>query len=447
MKIIQFLIEAFLSNGLVIVLFFDINRIKFSPRSIFIAFVLKILIAFVLATVKQVMPNNVLDYLYEPLYALLLAYVLLKPLPKTLIVFYGLFPVTLWNLFYRVNSYFILSLLEQGKVLSLSDNIYYFSGFLSVVLVFLFLKWLRYDFIKLQTSLIDLKDRRVLYRANWAMVFYYALMQCLTYLEYGEGIVTRDYRRLILVVYLIIFMGFIKQLDRHVREKLQEKLQFQQDLQLSNMENYSHHVEELYREVRGFRHDYANLLTTLRLSIEDNNMSQIKEIYETVLKDSHKRLRNQKYDIGRLMNIPNSALKSLLAAKFMQASENHISVTLEVPEVIEPRGMELVDFITIVSILCDNAIDAAIGTAVPKINIALLHVADKQMLIIENSMKEEVIDTSEIYSFESSSKGSNRGVGLYNVMKILEHYPNTSLNTTSQNHTFCQILEIGFDQS
>ncbi|MGT2799999.1 sensor histidine kinase [Streptococcus marmotae] len=445
MKIIPYFIEAILSNGLVIVLFFAINRIRFSSRSIFIALALRVLIAVILATVKQVMPNNLLYYLDLPLYCLLLSFVFLKPLPKTLLIFYGLFPLTLWNLFHRINSYFILSLLEQGKISSLNDSLYYFSALLSLVFVFLFLKWSQYDFIKLQTSLIDLKDQRVLYRTNWAMVIYYVLMQFLTYLEYDEGIMTIDYRRLILVVYLIIFMGLIKQLDRHVREKLQKKLQLQQTLQLSNMENYSHHVEELYREVRGFRHDYANLLTTLRLSIEDDNISQIKEIYETVLKDSHKRLRNPKYDIGRLMNIPNSALKSLLAAKFMQASENNISVTLEVPEVFEPRGMELVDFITIASILLDNAIDAAIGTTVPKINIALLQVDDKQMLIIENSMKEEVIDTSEIYSFGTSSKGSNRGVGLYNVMKILEHYPLTSLNTTSQDYTFCQILEIGLE--
>lgn len=442
MKTIPYLIEAILSNALVIVLFFCINRIRFSSRSIFIALAFRILIVVVLATVKQVMPNNLLDYLDLPLYYLLLSFVFFKPLPKTLLVFYGLFPITLWNLFHRVNSYFILSLLEQSKVLSLNDTFYYFSSFLSVVLVFLFLKWMGYDFIKLQTNLIGLKDRRVLYRTNWTMIIYYVLMQFLTYLEYDEGIMTRDYRKLILVAYLVLFMGLIKQLDRHVREKLQEKLQLQQALQVSNMENYSHHIEELYREVRGFRHDYANLLTTLRLSIDDNDMSQIKEVYETVLKDSHKRLRNHKYDVGRLMNIPNSALKSLLAAKFMQASENHISVTLEVPEVIEPRGMDLVDFITLASILLDNAIEAAIGTAVPKINIALLHVADKQMLIIENSTKEEVIDTSEIYSFGTSSKGNNRGVGLYNVMKILEHYPNTSLNTTSQDYTFCQILEI-----
>ena len=47
--------------------------------------------------------------------------------------------------------------------------------------------------------------------------------------------------------------------------------------------------------------------------------------------------------------------------------------------------------------------------------------------IIENSIKEEGIDISEIFSFGASSKGEERGVGLYTVMKIVEGHPNTSL--------------------
>ena len=91
--------------------------------------------------------------------------------------------------------------------------------------------------------------------------------------------------------------------------------------------------------MRGFRHDYANLLITLRLGIEDNDINQIKNIYQSVLKNSQKRLRANKYDIGRLVNIENSALKSLLASKLIQVNDNYISVSSEVPEMITPQGL------------------------------------------------------------------------------------------------------------
>lgn len=443
MSAVEYIIEALVSFVSIIILFFSINRLNYSVRSIALVILLRVPIAIVFATLNQLFPSQFLFYFDTPLYGLLLAIMLLRPLPKTLLIFYGLLPFTLENLFYRMVSYFVLPLLGQSPGIIEDTPTFVFVSFLSISAVLFFLKWLKYDFVKLRTDNLAAEDKRILYLTNWVMVAYYILMQTLTYLEYDIGLPTMAYRQFILVLYLVIFMGIIKQLDLHLRQKLQNQLDFQQALQLKSLEDYSNQVEDLYREVRGFRHDYANLLTTLRLAIEDSDIEQIRDIYLSVLKDSHKRLRASKYDIGRLVNIDNAALKSLLASKFLQANDNNVSVSLEVPEVIKPQGMELVDFITIVSILCDNAIDAAINAASPKLTISFWLVNNKQVFIIENTTKEERVDLSELYAFGHSSKGEGRGMGLYNVMKILERYPQVSLNTTSASYLFCQSLEIG----
>lgn len=442
MSVVEYIIEGFASFISIVILFFSINRLNYSARSILFVILLRVPIATLFATLNQLFSDQFFSYFDTPFYGLLLAIAFLRPLPKTLLIFFALLPFTLENLFYRMVVYFILPLFGQSPGIIEDTPTFVIVNLLSLLAVFFFLKWLKYDFVKLRTANLVDEDKRILYLANWVMVVYYLLMQTLTYLEYEIGLTSMSFRQFILVSYLVIFMGIIKQLDFHLRKKLQGQLDFQQALQLKNLEDYSNQVEDLYREVKGFRHDYANLLTTLRLAIEDNDIEQIKDIYESVLKDSHKRLRASKYDIGRLVNIDNTALKSLLASKFLQANDNNVSVSLEVPEVIKPQGMELVDFITIVSILCDNAIDAAIDAA-PTITIAFLTVDNKQMFIIENTTKVENIDLSNVYSFGHSSKGDNRGVGLYNVMKILERYPHVSLNTTSASYLFCQSLEIG----
>ena len=208
------------------------------------------------------------------------------------------------------------------------------------------------------------------------------------------------------------------------------------------MERYSRHIEELYKEVRSFRHDYTNLLTSLRLGIEEEDMGQIKEVYDSVLKDSSEKLQDNKYDLGRLVNIRDRALKSLLAGKFLKAREKDIVFNVEVPEEIQVEGMGLLDFLTIVSILCDNAIEASLEVCQPHVSIAFFKNGAQETFIIENSIKEEGIDVSEIFSFGVSSKGEERGVGLYTVMKIVESHPNTSLNTTCQNQVFRQVLTV-----
>ncbi|HFI0337000.1 TPA: sensor histidine kinase [Streptococcus suis] len=442
MSVLNYIIEAIVSLGSLIVLFFSVNRLKYSIRSILLVILLRLSVAALFATLSQLFSSQFFSYFDTPLYGFLLAMILLRPLPKTLLIFYGLLPFTLENLFYRMVLYFIFPLFGQTPGIIEDTPTLVFVNLLSTLSVLFFLGWLRYDFVKLRTDNLAAEDKRILYLTNWVMFAYYLLMQTLTYLEYDIGLPTMAYRQFILVTYLVIFMGIIKQLDFHLRQKLQDQLDFQQDLQLKSLEDYSKQVENLYREVKVFRHDYANLMTTLRLAIEDNDIEQIRDIYQTVLKDSSKEFRTSKYDIGRLVNIDNSALKSLLASKFLQANDNNVSVSLEVPEVIKPQGMELVDFITIVSILCDNAIDAAIDAATPKVTIAFLTVNDKQMFIIENNTKEERVDLSELYAFGHSSKGEGRGIGLYNVMKILERYPLISLNTTSKAHLFGQSLEI-----
>ena len=57
------------------------------------------------------------------------------------------------------------------------------------------------------------------------------------------------------------------------------------------------------------------------------------------------------------------------------------------------------------SILCDNAIEASVEASQPHVSIAFLKNGEQETFIIENSIKEESIDISEIFSFGASSKG------------------------------------------
>jgi len=309
-------------------------------------------------------------------------------------------------------------------------------------IVLVFLKWLDYDFANLRKEILDKDFQKSLTKINWIMGAYYLVMQSLSYFEYEQGIQSTTVRHLILVFYLLFFMGVIKKLDTYLKEKLQEKLNQEQDLRYREMERYSRHIEELYKEVRSFRHDYTNLLTSLRLGIEEEDMEQIKEVYDSVLKDSSQKLQDNKYDLGRLVNIRDRALKSLLAGKFLKAREKDIVFNVEVPEEIQVESMSLLDFLTIVSILCDNAIEASAEASQPHVSIAFIKNGAQETFIIENSIKEEGIDVSEIFSFGVSSKGEDRGVGLYTVMKIVESYPNASLNTTCQDQVFRQVLTM-----
>ena len=439
---IWIILYTLVTHGLEIVIFFKVDGIGITFERIFKAFLFKILLAFVFLMIEYMVGYNYLFYFMEPLYGIGLSFLLLRSPPKKLLLFYGLFPMILVNLFHRGVSYFVLPFLGQGQVYDDYSFawlcIIIFNFFISLV----FLKWLDYDFTNLRREILDKTFQKSLTKINWIMGAYYLVMQSLSFFEYEQGIQSKTVRHLILVFYFLFFMGIIKKLDTYLKDKLHERLNQEQALRYRDMERYSRHIEELYKEVRSFRHDYTNLLTSLRLGIEEEDMEQIKEVYGSVLKDSSQKLQDNKYDLGRLVNVRDRALKSLLAGKFLKARDKNIVFNVEVPEEIQVEGMSLLDFLTIVSILCDNGIEASVEASQPHVSIAFLKNGVQETFIIENAIKEEGIDISEIFSFGASSKGEERGVGLYTVMKIVESHPNTSLNTTCQNQVFRQVLTV-----
>ncbi|MFS9264700.1 sensor histidine kinase [Streptococcus mitis] len=442
MELVWKIVYVFLISGLELFIFFKVDGIVLTLERVFKSFLFKLLLAVVFVTISYIVGNTYLTYFMEPLYGIGLSFLLLRGLPKKLLFFYGLFPMMLVNLFFRVVSYFVIPFLGQGHVYDDRSFIWLCIKIFICFISLAFLKWLDYDFTSLRRETLDKGFQKSLTTINWIMGAYYLVMQSLSFFEYEQGIQSTTVRHLILVFYLLFFMGIIKKLDTYLKDKLHERLDQEQALRYRDMERYSRHIEELYKEVRSFRHDYTNLLTSLRLGIEEEDMEQIKEVYDSVLKDSSQKLQDNKYDLGRLVNIRDRALKSLLAGKFLKARDKKIVFNVEVPEEIQVEGMSLLDFLTIVSILCDNAIEASAEASQPHVSIAFLKNGAQETFIIENSIKEEGIDISEIFSFGASSKVEERGVGLYTVMKIVESHPNTSLNTTCQNQVFRQVLTV-----
>ena len=387
---------------------------------------------------------SLVSYLFMPLFFLIFSLVISKNVSKYLSIFYGLFPIVLWNLLHRSITFFILPGLGFSNIQQISHNktLLTISALTASILSFVIPIMLQYNFEILNKQQNPRENRKIIIFLNISMLIYYLLVQIFSYLEVMYRIDALLYRELVVVIYIIIFLISLNILDRNLRERIQQQLSEQRELQLRNMSDYSQHIEELYNELRSFRHDYINILRSLKLGIDTHDLPAIEQIYNQVLKDSGQALNQSKYDLGRLSNIHNDALKSVLSAKFLEAQSKGIEIGLEVPQEIKPQGMELLDFVTIVSILADNAMEAVVETSHPVVSFAFLEQEGRQIFIVENTIKEFSIHSDNIFKKGFSTKGENRGLGLSNVQNIISHYPNVSLRTTSHDYSLRQELEI-----
>lgn len=361
---------------------------------------------------------------------------------KILDIFYGLYPVIVDSLLGRMLGFYVFPLLGVSVFNEVKLSWY---DILIELLVFplhlLIVKSLRLDFNEIQEGFKRYYSKYLLLLINISMFVYMILVSILVI--YRDKLADADnWRGHINNFYIVLFFVMLLYLNAISKEKLEKEIIDQKDTQLNELSIYSHHVESLYEEIRSFRHDYINILTSLKLGIDNQDIEAIKTVYNGVLRDSANQFYDSKFDIAKLSNIKNDAIKSILSAKLLEAQNRGISISVEIEEPVSNFRIELLDFITVLSVLCDNAIEATIEAISPRMTVALMNNDDSLVLIVENSIKSEKVDVNHIFDRGYSSKGEGRGLGLHNVNSVLEKYPKSTITTRSANHLFSQTIRF-----
>lgn len=395
--------------------------------------------------------NDILLYC-EPLYFPIIFLFLKKNWNWRQYFFYSFFPFVLDDLLIRLIGLYVRFTLHWSV-----DEMWntWWSSLLFVLLeipIYIgFLKLFRLDFQGINKFMKQSKLYHLLVPVNFSLFIYLILMSILRIIELQDGYYykklylsfdARYYMNHILIIYLFVFLAFLFYMNYTVKEEKEREILQVKEEQLTSISDYSRYIENLYKEIRGFRHDYTNILVSLNGAIQENDISMVKNIYKSVLKDSDKGFYDNKYNIAHLSNIDNEAIKSLISAKLISAQSKGIAISVEVPEIITAPNLELLDMIKILSIFLDNAIEATILSESPSVTLAFFQEFDRKILIIENTIQKEKINTKEIFDYGFSSKGDNRGIGLANIKEILDKYPKLNLYTTSEHYIFSQ--EIHF---
>lgn len=359
----------------------------------------------------------------------------------SLLLFYSLFPLGFWDVIKNFLGYFVIYKIPILQTIYETNlGIMIFSLLAKIIVLFL-ISIFQYNFSHLKIKNLDRKTKFILITADILMIAYFILPPYINYIDKVSWDGMLDYKELLTAVYFLLFICFVNLLDRKLLQELQEKVVLQKEIQLQNLSNYSQQVEGLYQEIRSFRHDYANILSSLKIGIDQKDINLVSQVYDSVLKNSGEKLKGKRFDVAHLRNINDLALKSLLLSKLSEAQNLSVPVSLEISEQFSIKNMEQIDFLTITSILLDNAIESA---AEGGIAVCFLEDTEwnKLVMIVKNSTLEREIELRDIFKRDNSSKGVGRGIGLANVRRILKFYPNVCLKTTSKNYIFTQILEI-----
>ena len=210
---------------------------------------------------------------------------------------------------------------------------------------------------------------------------------------------------------------------------------------LQNAEEYNKTLSILHDNVRGFKHDFDNIVTTIGGYVKTNDMEGLKKYY-VQLEDDCQKVNNLYVLNPKLINNP--GVYSLLTTKYNEAEEKGIKVNMSLLLDLSKLNMKIYDFTRVLGILLDNAIDASSECKEKVMNIIFRDDSknNRQLIIIENTYNDKNVDTEKIFNKGFTGKENHTGLGLWEVRKILNKSKNLNLHTTKNEKYFSQQIEI-----
>ena len=125
---------------------------------------------------------------------------------------------------------------------------------------------------------------------------------------------------------------------------------------LEQEKNYNKTLQIFYDNIRGFKHDFANIISGIGGYVSTNDMQGLDKYYHQLLLDCQ---QNNNLESLNPETINNPAIYSVLANKYYKADNLGITISLECFIDFKKLHMEIYEFTRILGILMDNAIEAS----------------------------------------------------------------------------------------
>lgn len=229
----------------------------------------------------------------------------------------------------------------------------------------------------------------------------------------------------------ILFTSIKKEVDYKTKQ-----------IQFENLKEYNDKLEELYMDMRKFRHDYINIISSMAGFIEDNDMKSLEAHFNKYIHPLNKEMNKNNYKLGLLKNIEIPAIKGVISTKVIRAQEMGLDTVIEIVEPINNINMDIVDISRCLGILLDNAIEAALESDKKSMDIAIIKKNTSIIIVVANSYNGDIPVISKLFKEGFSTKGENRGLGLSNLKEIINKYNNVSLDTYIKEQKFYQELLV-----
>lgn len=230
-----------------------------------------------------------------------------------------------------------------------------------------------------------------------------------------------------LIIQLIFFWILYFSINRREKQRIHNELV---ENRLSNLKEYTDHLEQEQRKLRKFKHDYQNMLLSLEENLRSSDSQDAKDYLQTFKQYSDNYISESGlWMFNDFDNVKTPYLKSILINKTSQATEQGIDVHFECRYDVDQIAMEPYDLVRIVGVAYDNAIEAVrnLDKNHRKINVMVYRTKGQTEITIANPMQ-TAENLTHLKKEGVTTKKGHSGLGLANIEEISANYSNVLVN-------------------
>lgn len=196
-------------------------------------------------------------------------------------------------------------------------------------------------------------------------------------------------------------MGFFsKQIDKRIAL-------YQQEL----IETHYQEVENMYKQMRGWRHDYRNHIQAMKVLAQDGNLEGIKTYLDKLDTDLN--------TVDTVVKTGNAMADAILNSKISLAKSKHIQVIVDAHIPVKLKMSEI-DLCCIIGNLFDNAIEANMALPEEERMIRVYMDMKKTQLYISFTNFTATKKLKKKGKRFATTKGEGHGFGLVRIDQIIE---------------------------
>ena len=213
---------------------------------------------------------------------------------------------------------------------------------------------------------------------------------------------------------------FFKKLDKKIET-------YQREL----IDIHHQEVEAMYKQIRGWRHDYRNHIQTLKVLVENGNIEEVKEYLDKLDKDLN--------TIDTVVKTGNAMADAILNSKISLAKSKDIKVIVDAHIPIKLKTSEL-DLCVIIGNLFDNAIEASLALPENERVIRVYMDMKNTQLYISFTNFTATKKMKKVNNVYKSTKNENHGLGLIQIDKIVSRLDGYLSRNSEDNAFTTEIL-------